>query len=147
MDPTTGSVTLRALFPNPNRTLLPGMYVREEIEQAVDPNGVLAPQTAIARDPKGDATAMLVVDGAAQTRPVTIGRAIGASWLVTSGLKPGDKLITVGGSRVQTPGTKVRAVPAAQVANAPAPPPSAGKAGKPGDGTGGANSAGGSAGH
>ncbi len=127
VDPTTGSVTLRALFPNPSRTLLPGMYVREAIEQAVDPRGVLAPQTAVTRDPKGDATVMVVDNGVAQTHPVTISRAIGANWLVTSGLKPGEQLITLGAERVQKPGTKVRAVPAGQVANAPAKPPADGK--------------------
>ena len=146
VDPTTGSVTLRALFPNPHRTLLPGMYVREQIEQAVDPTGVLAPQTAIIRDPKGDATAMVVANGVAKTVPVTIGRAYGPNWLVTSGLKPGDQLITEGSGRVQQPGTKVRAVPADQLANAPAKAPPQGGA-KPSDATGGANSPGGSAGH
>ena len=146
VDPTTGSVTLRALFPNPHRTLLPGMYVREQIEQAVDPTGVLAPQTAIIRDPKGDATAMVVANGVAKTVPVTIGRAYGPNWLVTSGLKPGDQLITEGSGRVQQPGTKVRAVPADQLANAPAKAPPKGGA-KPSDATGGANSPGGSAGH
>ena len=145
VDPTTGSVTLRALFPNPRRTLLPGMYVREHIEQAVDPAGVLAPQTAVTRDPKGDASVMVVANGLAQTRPVTISRAYGPDWLVTSGLKPGEELITEGGSRVHKPGTKVRAVPADQLANAPAKPSA--KGAKPGDGAGGANGASASAGH
>ncbi|MBE7217759.1 MAG: efflux RND transporter periplasmic adaptor subunit [Caulobacteraceae bacterium] len=139
VDPTTGSVILRALFPNPNRTLLPGMYVRERIEQAIDPNGILVPQTAVTRDPKGDATVMVVDGDAAQTRPVSIGRAINNDWLLTSGLKPGDKLITEGGAKVQKPGTKVRAVPADQVKNAPANPPKGAGSKKPSDATGGAN--------
>ena len=134
VDPSTGSVTLRALFPNPARTLLPGMYVREHIEQAVDPAGVLVPQTAVARGPKGDASVMVVENGAAQTRPVTISRAYGPDWLVTSGLTPGQELITEGGSKVQQPGTKVRAVPADQLADAPAkaPPGDAKTGGGPG---------------
>jgi membrane fusion protein, multidrug efflux system len=137
VDPTTGSVILRALFPNPGRVLLPGMFVREVLTQAVVRDGVLAPQTAIARDPKGVATAMVVVNGTAQTRPVTLDRAIGSDWLVTSGLKPGDQLITAGASKVQQPGTKVQAVPAAQLGDAS----SSGAGAKPGGapGAGGAN--------
>lgn len=148
VDPMTGSVTLRAVFPNPASTLLPGMYVREAIHQAVDRTGFLLPQTAVTRDPKGAATVMVVQDGAAQMRPVTTSRAVGSDWLVTSGLKPGDQVITVGLARVQAPGTKVRAVPAGQVANAPVPGPQPGGAGpakggpggraNPSDGTGGA---------
>ena len=141
VDTTTGSVTLRAVFPNPAATLLPGMYVREEIRQAVDRTGFLVPQTAVTRDPKGAATVMVVESGAAQMRPVTTGRAVGSDWLVTSGLKGGEQVITVGLGRVQGPGTKVRAAPADQVGNAPlAGPPPGGDRGraKPGDGTGGA---------
>ncbi len=138
VDPTTGSVILRAVFPNPNRTLLPGMFVREVLTQAVVQQGVLAPQTAIARDPKGAATAMIVVNGAAQVRPVTIDRAVGSNWLITSGLKPGDELITAGGSRVQQPGTKVQAVPAAQLGAAAVAPAAGGKPGGA-SGQGGAN--------
>jgi membrane fusion protein (multidrug efflux system) len=112
VDQTTGSVTLRAVFPNPNQTLLPGMYVREELTQARDPNGILAPQQGISRDPKGQATAMVVgPDGKVQPRMVVIDQAVGNDWLVTSGLKPGDRLIVQGLLNLR-PGTPVKAVPA-----------------------------------
>jgi membrane fusion protein, multidrug efflux system len=113
VDPTTGSVTLRAIFQNPGKLLLPGMYVRAEIVEAIDRSGVLAPQQGITRDPKGQATAMVVnAQGKAEQRNVTTDRAVGDKWLVTSGLKPGDKLITEGLINVHAPGQPVRAVPA-----------------------------------
>lgn len=119
VDPTTGSVTLRALFPNPGGALLPGMYVREAIAQAVDQVGILAPERAVSRDEKGQATAMVVGDdGTAQPRVLTTDRVVGDAWLVTSGLKPGDKLIVDGLINLRQPGMKVRAAPSGQ---APAP--------------------------
>ena len=126
VDPTTGSVTLRAVFPNPNRTLLPGMYVREVVAQAVARDGILAPQPAVSRDPTGKATVMLVgADGTAQPRPITAERAIGDKWLVTAGLQPGDKLIVEGLGSLRQPGAKVRAVPAG---SPPSRPPAGGAA-------------------
>jgi len=112
VDPTSGSVTLRAVFPNPNGRLLPGMYVRAQITEAVVDNAVLAPQQGVVRDPKGDVSVMVVdAAGKAQTRDIEVGQAVGADWLVTKGLAAGDKLITEGQQKVQS-GMAVRAVPA-----------------------------------
>lgn len=101
VDAATGSVTLRAQFPNPNGILLPGMYVRARIDQAVDPQAILAPQQAITRDAKGNATA-LVVDAVnkVQQRTATAARTIGDQWLITSGLAAGDRLIVQGSAKV-----------------------------------------------
>ncbi len=121
VDPTTGSVTLRAEFPNSGGQLLPGMYVREIVTQAVDQSGILAPQQAVTRDPQGQATAMVVgADGTAQPRKLVADRAIGDKWLVTAGLSPGDRLITEGLINLRMPGMKVKAVPAGSM---PAKPP------------------------
>jgi membrane fusion protein (multidrug efflux system) len=117
VDQNTGSVTLRAIFPNPQGQLLPGMYVRALVTEGVDPNGILAPQQAITRDARGRPTA-LVVDphGRAELRQVDVAGAIGNQWRITSGLKPGDRLITVGGANAK-PGQPVHVV----AAPAPAP--------------------------
>ena len=113
VDQTTGAVTLRALFPNPGDLLLPGMYVRAEVAQGVAPAGLLAPQQGVVRDEKGLPTAMVVnAQGRAEFRALQTGPAIGNAWLVTSGLKPGDRLIVEGLQRVK-PGAPVRAVAAA----------------------------------
>ncbi|MDE2355683.1 MAG: efflux RND transporter periplasmic adaptor subunit [Alphaproteobacteria bacterium] len=111
VDQTTGSVTLRAVFPNPKGVLLPGLYVRARLVEGVDPHGLLAPQSAVSRDEKGRPTA-LVVDAQlrAQLRLLTLGGAIGNQWRVTSGLEPGDRLITEGAQNVR-PGASVRIVP------------------------------------
>ena len=113
VDQTTGSVTLRAVFPNPQGLLLPGLYVRAVVDEGVDPAGILAPQTAIARDEKGRPTA-LVVDptGHVQSRVLTTSRTVGDQWLVTSGLAPGDRLI-VEGLQSAKPGMPVKVVAAA----------------------------------
>ena len=111
VDPGTGSVTLRAVFPNPNGVLLPGMYVRAALSQGVASGGILVPQTAISRDPKGGATVMLVGAKGPETRPVTLGQTVGDKWLVTSGLQPGDKVIVEGLQKVR-PGAPIKAVPA-----------------------------------
>lgn len=110
VDLNSGTVTLRAQFPNPDGLLLPGMFVRVVAPQAVVPNGILAPQQGIARDPKGNATA-LVVDKADKVvrRMVTTGQAIGDKWLVTAGLKAGDRLIVEGTDKVK-PDDKVKPV-------------------------------------
>jgi membrane fusion protein (multidrug efflux system) len=111
VDQTTNSVTLRAAFPNPHAILLPGMFVRAVLVQGVYRDGILAPQTAVAHDPKGDATALVVgSDGKAQLRNLTIDGAYGDKWLVTSGLKTGDRLIVEGLMKVQ-PGMAVKIVP------------------------------------
>jgi membrane fusion protein (multidrug efflux system) len=121
VDPATGAVQLRALFPNPDGILLPGLYVRATINQGVDPHGILAPQSAISHDQKGQPTA-LVVDGKnmARLRVLKTGRAIGTDWQVLDGLKPGDRLITEGLAKVM-PDMPVNPQPAAQ-APQPAPP-------------------------
>ncbi len=112
VDQSTGSVTLRAVFPNPHDVLLPGMFVRATLNEGVYQNGILAPQQGVSHDPKGAASAFVVgADGKAQPRALTTAEAIGDKWLITSGLKPGDKLIVEGLLKVQ-PGAKVRAVPA-----------------------------------
>jgi len=111
VDQTTGAVTLRALFPNPRGLLLPGMYVRAEVEQGVAPAGVLAPQQGVARDEKGLPTALVVnAAGRAELRQLHTGAAVGNQWLVIDGLRPGDRLIVDGLQRVK-PGAPVIARP------------------------------------
>jgi len=120
VDQNTGSVTLRAIFPNPRAVLLPGMYVRAQVVEGVDPNGVLAPQQAVTRDEKGQATAMVVdARGRAQARVLTLAGAIGNQWRVTDGLKAGDRLIVVGGANAK-PGAPVKIVTAPAPSSAPA---------------------------
>ena len=97
VDQTTGSITLRAIVPNPDHSLLPGMFVRARVEEGVNQNALLVPQQAIARTPTGQATAMVVNDeDKVDVRQVTAQEAIGDKWLVTSGLKAGDRVISVG---------------------------------------------------
>lgn len=102
VDPTTGSVRLRALFPNKNGVLLPGLYVRAVVTQGIDMHGILIPQQAVGRDPKGDPT-VLVVDAKniARLTSIKTGRAVGNQWQVLEGLKAGDKLIVEGLAKVQ----------------------------------------------
>jgi len=112
VDPSTGTVTLRAKFPNPQGLLLPGMFVRAEFAQANDPNAFLIPQVAVTRDPKGNAQVYVVgPDNKAMARPVTATRVVGTDWVVTSGLKLGDKVITEGVGKLKT-GGPVKPVPA-----------------------------------
>lgn len=112
VDAATGSVTLRARFPNPSGLLLPGMYVRARMSQATVPAGILVPQQGVARDPRGQATVMLVGDdGTAVQRSVLTDRTIGDRWLVTEGVRAGDRVIVEGLNRIR-PGAPVRAVPA-----------------------------------
>jgi len=118
VDQTTGAVTLRALFPNPDGVLLPGMFVRAEVAEGVVPSGILAPQQGVSRDERGRPTA-LVVDaaGKAELRNLELGQAVGDKWLVTSGLRSGDRLIVQGLQRVKA-NQAVHAVPVTLV---PAP--------------------------
>lgn len=110
VDKATGSVTLRARFPNPHGLLLPGMFARVSLPQAVARNAILAPQQGITRDVKGTAVA-LVLDRANRVvqRDVVADRAIGANWLITGGLRNGDRLIVQGTDRIK-PGDTVRPV-------------------------------------
>ena len=108
VDESTGMVSLRALFPNPEHILLPGMYVRAVIAEGVDENALLVPQRALRRDPKGQASVLLVNGGGkVDVRLVDVGRTVGDSWQVLSGLKPGDRVIVEGGQNVR-PGMSVK---------------------------------------
>lgn len=118
VDPSTGSVVIRAVFPNPDRILLPGMYVRATLTAGVDPQAILAPQQAITRNVRGQATAMVIDDeGRAQERIVVASRVVGDQWVIDSGLKSGDRLIVDGFQHIR-PGIEVTAVDAAQTSGA-----------------------------
>jgi membrane fusion protein, multidrug efflux system len=111
VDPTTGSVTVRTLFPNPKQVLLPGMYVRAILEEGVAQNALLVPQRGVGRDTTGNATALVVGAGEkVEQRVIKVSRAIGDNWLVEDGLKPGDRVI-VEGLQKSKPGTPVKATP------------------------------------
>ena len=108
VDEGTGSVGLRAVFPNPNGALLPGLYVRARLEQGVATQGILVPQPGVSRDPKGGATVYVVgADGKAQLRPISVSRTVGDKWLVTGGLKAGERVIVEGLQKVR-PGGAVK---------------------------------------
>ncbi|MFM7348046.1 MAG: efflux RND transporter periplasmic adaptor subunit [Erythrobacter sp.] len=118
----TGTVTLRARFPNPDGLLLPGMFVRARFEQAVDTNAILVPQGAVTRNARGEASVFVVGPGnKAAERKVRADRAVGTDWVVTEGLEPGDKVIVQGLARLK-PGAPVRPVPASQPQVIKAPP-------------------------
>jgi len=108
VDQGTGSITLRAVFPNPKTELLPGMYVRADIQQGVNENAILLPQQGVTRDQRGEPIAFFVdAGGKAQRRALKIARAIGDKWLVTDGAADGDQLIVEGLQRVR-PGSPVK---------------------------------------
>lgn len=123
VDPATGSVSLRAQFPNPQRVLLPGMYVRVRLAQAVADKAITVPQRALQRSSQG-AFVMLVKDGKVAVQPVQVGEAQGDQWIVESGLAAGDQVI-VEGLQKAPPGTPVKTVPfgAPPAAGAPAAAP------------------------
>ena len=124
VDPNTGSQVIRAVFPNPNGLLLPGMFVRAELIEGVRANAMLAPQRAVSRDEKGNPTVVVVgADGKLQQRVLVAPRTIGQSWLVTAGLKPGDRIVIEGAQNLP-PGTPVKAIPFRE--GAPAAQPKAG---------------------
>ncbi len=111
VDEGTGTVLLRALFPNPSHLLLPGMYVQEEVLEGMDDQALLVPQQAVSHNPHGDATVMLVgPDNKAKAQVIETGRAIGKDWVVTSGLKQGDVVI-VDGLQKAKPGKEVKPEP------------------------------------
>ena len=111
VDPTTGSQVIRAVFPNPQGLLLPGMFARAEMIEGTQASGMLVPQRAVSRDEKGQATAMVIgADGKLQPRIITTSRTVGQDWLVTGGLKPGDKVVVEGAQNLQ-PGTPVKGQP------------------------------------
>ena len=116
VDPTTGSVTLRMVFPNPDNVLLPGMFVRAIVEEGVNEEAILVPQQGVTRDQKGDPYALVAgKDGKVEQRMLTLDRALGDRWLVTKGLAAEDRVIVDGLQRVR-PGAEVKAVPFAAAA-------------------------------
>ena len=111
VDPTTGSVILRVIVPNPKGVLLPGMFIRAVVSEGVNPKAILIPQQAVSRDPKGNPLTLIVdAEGKVQQRALTLDRAVGAAWLVAAGLSPGEKVIVEGMQKVK-PGISVKAVP------------------------------------
>jgi membrane fusion protein (multidrug efflux system) len=130
VDQSTGSVTLRAVFPNPKQTLLPGMFVRAILEEGVDAQAILVPQRGVTRTPKGDAMVMVVgAEDKVEPRPIKVIRTVGDKWLVSEGLKAGDRVILEGLQKAR-PGTQVKAVPfgsAPATAPTDAPQPAAAK--------------------
>jgi membrane fusion protein (multidrug efflux system) len=120
VDQSTGSVTLRAIFPNPNQTLLPGMFVRAVLEEGVNESSILIPQRGVTRNPKGDAMVMTVgAEEKVEPRTIKVVRTVGDNWLVSDGLKAGDRVILEGLQKAR-PGTVVKAVP---FGSKPAAPP------------------------
>ena len=128
VDQGTGSVTVRAIFPNPNRILLPGMFVRARIEEGINRNAILVPEVGVTHDQKGQATALVVgADNKVALRVINATRTQGDKWLVDGGLEEGDRVIVSGVQKVQ-PGATVKAVEApaapaaASASSAPAAP-------------------------
>jgi membrane fusion protein (multidrug efflux system) len=111
VEQSTGSITLRALFPNPKQLLLPGMFVRAIVQEGVSEEAILIPQRGVTRNPKGDAMVMLVgAEEKVEPRVIKVSRTVGDSWLVTEGVKAGDRVILEGLQKAR-PGTPVKAVP------------------------------------
>ena len=112
VDPNTGSVTVRAVFPNPDHVLLPGMFVRARIEAGVNDQAMLVPQQGVTRNPQGQATALVVdADDKVALRTLQATRTLGDKWVVEGGLSPGERVIVAGVQKVQ-PGAAVRPVEA-----------------------------------
>jgi membrane fusion protein (multidrug efflux system) len=121
----TGTVTIRARFPNPQSILLPGMFVTAQFAQAVQTSAILVPQQAVARDPQGNATLFVVGPGnRAVQRTVQAGRTQGTDWVVTGGLAPGEKVITQGTANLKD-GDPIKPVPQNAPQKVKAPPPGA----------------------
>jgi membrane fusion protein, multidrug efflux system len=111
VDPSTGSFTLRIVVPNPDHLLLPGMFVRAVVKEGIVEKAFLVPQQGVSRTPKGEPVALIVDEtGKVQQRMLTLDRAVGDQWLVSSGLSAGDRVIVEGGQKVR-PGTVVKTVP------------------------------------
>lgn len=128
VSPSTGSIRVRAVFPNPDRLLLPGMFVRARVEEARLEDAILVPQPAVSRSPRGEGTVFVVgPDNKVQVRTLTTARTIGQDWLVETGLNAGDRVVVDRLQRLR-PGMEVRPVAAAAAAPAgPVVPPAAGK--------------------
>ncbi len=111
VDPTTGSVVLRAVFPNPKGDLLPGMFLREVVKEGTNEQAILVPQQAVSRDPKGNPITLIVdAEGKIQQRMLILDRAIGDKWLVSSGLASGDRVVVEGMQKVK-PGASAIIIP------------------------------------
>jgi len=111
VDPTTGSVVLRILFPNPKGVLLPGMFVRAAVIEGTNEQAILLLQQAVSRDPKGNAIALVAdSNGKIEQRSLTLERAIGDKWLVSSGLSSGDRVVVEGIQKIR-PGASVKVIP------------------------------------
>lgn len=111
VDQTTGSQVIRALFPNPDGLLMPGMFVRARLVEGTQQNAMLVPQRAVGRDERGNPTVMVVgTDNKVEVRPLQSGRTSGSDWVVTAGLRPGDKVIVEGGMMLR-PGMPVTPQP------------------------------------
>ncbi|WP_159567097.1 efflux RND transporter periplasmic adaptor subunit [Budvicia diplopodorum] len=106
VDETTGSITLRAVFPNPDHQLLPGMFVRARVDEGIKQDAILVPQQGITRNQRGEATTMVVnKDNKVELRAIETAQAIGSDWLVTKGLQPGDRVIVTGLQKVRPEAT------------------------------------------
>ena len=111
VDEGTGSVILRSVFPNPNLTLLPGMFVRARVQEGINENAILVPQRCVTRNAKGIPTAMVVTpEDMVEARDLRIDRAVGNRWLIMEGLAPGDRVIVEGLQKAR-PGSMVKTVP------------------------------------
>ncbi|MGF6263594.1 efflux RND transporter periplasmic adaptor subunit [Paraburkholderia youngii] len=127
VDPGTGSVTVRAIFKNPNHVLLPGMFVRAKIEEGVNQNALIVPQVGVTHDQKGQPTALVVDnDNKVELRQLVTTGTFGSYWVVSNGLKPGDRVIVQGTDKAR-PGQQVKPVPA-QLPGIPASDAAAGGA-------------------
>ncbi len=131
VDPSTGSVILRVVVPNPKGVLLPGMFIRTVVQEGINTQAILIPQQAVSRDPKGNPLTLIVdAESKVQVRPLVLDRAMGDRWLVASGLAAGDRVIVEGIQKVR-PGAPVKIVPA-PVKIVPAGAGSENKDGEPG---------------
>lgn len=127
VDESSGAVTLRAEFPNPDRQLLPGMYVRARLEQAINEKAIVVPQQAVSRTPDGSAVMIVDAEGKVVARPVKTGAANNNNWIINEGLKEGDQVIVEGLQKVK-PGATVKAVQWQKAVAAGANAPAAGAA-------------------
>ena len=127
VDSTTGQISLRAEVPNPSGTLLPGLYVRVQLEQAQASNAITLPQQAVTRGAQGDTVLVVGADGQVAKRTVQLGSSKGAQWVVLDGLKAGEQVMVDGFQKLQMmpPGSPVKAVPWQPVGAAPATPAAA----------------------
>jgi membrane fusion protein (multidrug efflux system) len=125
VDESTGSVSMRAEFPNPKRTLLPGMYVRARLEQGVDEQAITVPQQAVVRSAEGSAVFVVGPDNKVTSQPVTAEESQGKNWVITSGLKGGERIMVEGFQKTKPGGTVAPVAwngpPKAAISGAPAP--------------------------